>query len=532
MNTPNFLLIMTDQHRADHLGCHGNPVLRTPHIDSIAARGRKFDDFYVNCPICVPNRIAMMTARMPSTNGSRHNGIPMDREAVSYVDILRAAGYRTGLVGKCHLQDMTDIPARQDWPKAIHGLALPPDALSEARRERRVGPGWDTEIGALWKKDPDRSVTLPYYGFDHVRFCNGHGDDVYGHYTGWARDKGLDIEALRGKANAIPDTGIVAPQAWRTAVPEEGYSTSFVAEETLNFLDAQTGSDAPFFLHCSFPDPHHPFVPPGRYFDLYDPDDIPLPPSFGKVPKGEHPYATWLREKAARGESWDQGPPPFAMTDEAAVRQCIALTYGMISMVDDAVGRILERLDELGLRENTVVIFTSDHGDFMGDHGLMLKHGLHTDGVLRVPFLWSDPDPARNVGDTPLGCSIDIGPTILARTGLAAHNGAQGIDLFGDPAQTGRDRRKGIYIEEDELGAHLAAPEGMRSRTFVDRRWRLTIYDGFEGGELFDRRLDPLELDNLWDHPAHVADKARLIEAMLRERIRLDDRSPRTVHLA
>ena len=104
MSRPNFLLIMTDQHRADHLGCYGNPIVQTPNIDALAACGTRFEQFYVNCPICMPNRIAMMTARMPTTNGSRHNGIPMDREAVSYVDLLRAAGYRTGLVGKWQLR--------------------------------------------------------------------------------------------------------------------------------------------------------------------------------------------------------------------------------------------------------------------------------------------------------------------------------------------------------------------------------------------------------------------------------------------
>ncbi|MCB1395204.1 MAG: sulfatase-like hydrolase/transferase [Rhodobacteraceae bacterium] len=532
MSRPNFLLIMTDQHRADHLGCYGNPIVQTPNIDALAACGTRFEQFYVNCPICMPNRIAMMTARMPTTNGSRHNGIPMDREAVSYVDLLRAAGYRTGLVGKCHLQDMTDRVIQPDPAPQPPGLTPPPEPLSDARRERRIGAGWDAEVGAAWKADPNRQIALPYYGFDHVRFADGHGDDVYGHYTGWARDKGVDIEALRGPANAIPDNRIAAPQTWRSAVPEELYSTSFVADETCAFLDAQADADQPFFLHCSFPDPHHPFGPPGRYFDLYDPDAMPLPESFDAVGQGEHPYIAWLRDKAARGDSWDQGPPPFAVTDMAAMRQMIALTYGMITMVDDAIGRILARLDALGLRENTVVIFTSDHGDLMGDHGLMLKHAIHYDGVLRVPFIWSDCAPDHPGGKTPLGCSIDIGPTILARAGLAAHNGAQGIDLFGDPALTGLDRRKGILVEEDELGAHLAAPQGTRTRSFVTDRWRLTLYDGFEGGDLYDRRTDPLELRNLWDDPAHAADKARLIEAMLRERIRLDDRAPRSVHIA
>ncbi len=371
MNRPNFLVIMTDQQRADHLGCYGNGVVQTPHIDSIAARGIRFEHFYVACPICMPNRIVFMTGRMPSVNGSRHNGIPLDRNAVTFVDLLRHDGYRTALIGKCHLQNMTNklVPKPPGLPASF------PEELRDASRERRIGPDYEAELTHLWRADPDRAFPTPYYGFEEVRLADGHGDQVQGHYTKWLRDRHPDPDSLRGWQNALPSSGLRAPQAWRTAVPEELYPTSFVAEQTIQYLEdhAAGGREEPFFLHCSFPDPHHPFTPPGHYFDMYAPDQIPLPVSFHRAGEQEPPFLTELRRLAASGRSNTSGPVPFATTDGVAVQQMIALTYGMITMIDDAVGRILGTLRRLGLDEQTVVVFTSDHGDFMGDHGLMLE---------------------------------------------------------------------------------------------------------------------------------------------------------------
>lgn len=521
MSQPNFIVIMTDQHRADHLGCYGNSIIQTPHIDSFAARGIRFEHFYVACPICMPNRIVFMTGRMPSVNGSRHNGIPLDRNAVTFVDLLRHAGYRTALIGKCHLQNMTN--------KVVPGPSVPLASLSEelrdASRERRVGEEYEAELMHLWRADPNRSFPTPYYGFDTVRLADGHGDQVQGHYTKWLLDRHPDPDSLRGWQNALPASGLRAPQAWRTAVREELYPTSFVAEETIRYLEAYGagGREEPFFLHCSFPDPHHPFTPPGRYFDMYDPDRIPLPASFREVDEQEPPFLTQLRQLAAVGRSNTSGPVPFATTDELAVRQMIALTYGMITMIDDGVGRVLSVLERLNLDKNTVVVFTSDHGDFMGDHGLMLKHGLHYEGVLHVPFLWADPDDVRPSVSQVLGGTIDIGSTILARAGLAAANGNQGFDIVSCTRSGQPPDRFGLMVEEDELGVHLGTDKGLRTRTFLTPRWRLTLWDAVERGELFDRKVDPDELHNLWSSPEHQAKKGELIEMMLREKIRLGD---------
>ncbi len=534
MRRPNFLLIMTDQHRADHVGCYGNTIVRTPNIDAIASRGTRFDRFYVNCPICMPNRIVMMTGRMPSTNGSRHNGIPLDREAVTFVDLLRADGYRTALIGKCHLQNMTDKKVAVDDAGEAGALKAPPPELSDATRERRVGPEYQAELMSLWAADPERELETPYYGFDHVRLANGHGDQVHGHYDKWLRERDPDGFDKTGWRAALPAPGLTAPQAWRTALPEELYPTSFVEQEVREYLTDYASGDReqPFFLHCSFPDPHHPFTPPGRYFDMYDPDTIPLPESFDRIGENEHPFLKELREAATPQAGNEAGPRPFVMTDEKAARQIIALTYGMISMVDDAIGRILATLKQAGLDEDTIVVFTSDHGDFMGDHGLMLKHGLHYEGVLRVPFIWSDPKaPGRQETDRLAG-TIDIGSTILARAGLAPQNGNQGIDVVGETRPELLDARQGMLVEEDELADHLGREGGMRTRTLVTERYRLSMFDGMDYGELFDRIEDPDEMRNLWGSEVHREIRSAMVETMLRETIRLGDTAPRSVHVA
>ncbi|MDH3703526.1 MAG: sulfatase-like hydrolase/transferase, partial [Alphaproteobacteria bacterium] len=131
---PNLLLIVTDQHRADHLGCYGNSVVRTPNIDSLAARGTRFDNFYVSCPICMPNRATMMTGRMPSLHGVRQNGIPLPLQAVTFPELLRNAGYRTALVGKCHLQNISAVPLEHGVTRPDPDKTTPPEALREARR--------------------------------------------------------------------------------------------------------------------------------------------------------------------------------------------------------------------------------------------------------------------------------------------------------------------------------------------------------------------------------------------------------------
>jgi arylsulfatase A-like enzyme len=532
---PNFLFITTDQQRADHLGCYGNKIVKTSAIDNLAERGLLFEQFYVACPICMPNRVAILTGRMPTINGTRHNGIPLSRDAVTFVDILRAGGYHTGLVGKSHAQNITGHPLR---PHRVNtskqSASAPPDELADAHREQRKGPDYEAELMPLWHSAPTRDEpNLPYYGYEHVRFANGHSDHVQGHYTAWLNAQSGNGDALRGVENALPSPGIIAPQAWRTAVPETLYPTTYIADESCHFIDKHlsTQGDRPFFLHCSFTDPHHPFTPPGKYFDMYSPDDIPLPDSFYNRDPAEPPLLSQLRQEYENGEADGNGPVPFCVGEEEA-RQIIALTYGMITCVDDAIARLLAHLEAQGIADNTVVIFSSDHGDFMGDHGIMLKHGLHYNGVTRVPFIYVDPDRCESGRSNIPGSSIDTGAIVLARAGLAPYNGFQGIDLIGVQDGEKANPRRGILIEEDELGEHLNRECGVRLRSYIEDNWRITLWDGIDQGEMFNLNTDPLEINNLWAHKEFAEKKAHLTESMLREMIRLNDTAPLATHIA
>jgi arylsulfatase A-like enzyme len=514
---PNFLFIITDQHRADHLGCYGNRIVRTPSIDSLAARGRRFQNFFVNVPICMPNRASIMTGRMASLHGALHNGIPLSRQHVTFVDVLRAAGYRTALVGKSHLQAFTGLQATRTYT-VRDGYEAPSPPLREAYRHTRRGPDYDLENIKTWSSSLQSRCGGDFYGFEQVDIAADHADAASGDYLLWARAKRPDFDKLVGSQNALPDNRINAPQAWRTAVPEDLYSTRYIEERTIARLhDYAATRDQPFFIQMSFPDPHHPFTPPGRYWDMYDPATIPLPASFGK---GDLPPIAAMRDALRQGSDPRNSQSPFAVSDREA-REIIALTYGMISMIDDSIGRVLAKMSDLGLAENTVVIFTSDHGDYMGDHGLMLKMLLHYRGLIRVPFIWSEPGIQPTV-DTTLGSSIDIASSVLSRAGIELYNGMQGRDLLGDPAAA----PDSVIIEEDSQRPVIGFERLQRVRTIVTARWRMSVRLGETWGELFDLDSDPHEIDNLWDAPQAAGIKHQLFEQLALRLIALQERSP------
>jgi arylsulfatase A-like enzyme len=513
---PNFLFIITDQHRADHLGCGGNRVVRTPNIDAIATKGTMWDRFYVANPICMPNRASIMTGRMCSAHGARHNGIPLSKDHTTFVELLRDAGYRTGLIGKSHLQSFTGLPATNTFTPAAD-LHTPSPHLRDAIKNNRHTPEYDLEVVPKWDRPLAERIGGNFYGFEHVEIAADHADQASGDYLLWAREQRADFDSLVGPENALPDNRINAPQAWRTAVPEELYSTSWISDHSAAWLEQQAGTDTPFFLQMSFPDPHHPFTPPGRYWDMYDPAQIDLPATFGK---GTLPPVRAMQEAMQNGTDPRDNQNPFAVTEDEA-RAIIALTYGMITMIDDAIGRVLQRLERLGLAENTVVIFTSDHGDYMGDHGLMLKLLLHYQGLIRVPFIWHDPTTSASGSvDSGLASSIDIAPTILARAGIQPYNGIQGRDLLSaSPPEA-------IIIEEDSQRRMTGFDRPQRVRTVVTDRYRMSLREGEDWHELYDLSSDPGEMRNLYDQPSGSAARQELTEIMLRRVIDLQDRSP------
>ncbi|MEZ5792759.1 MAG: sulfatase-like hydrolase/transferase [Nitratireductor sp.] len=195
--TPNFLVIITDQQRADHLSCTGNTILRTPNIDALAARGRRYENFYVSIPICMPNRATLFTGRMPSLHGAHCNGSTLSLSANTMTELLRQAGYHTELVGKSHLQNMTGRPAMM--PKdTCSGLTQPTSDFSEARIGLWSDGSHDQEDTMVWEQKPEHNVSLPYYGFEKADVSTMHGDVVGASWRRWAKAREPNLENLIG----------------------------------------------------------------------------------------------------------------------------------------------------------------------------------------------------------------------------------------------------------------------------------------------------------------------------------------------
>lgn len=516
---PNFLLFITDQHRADHLGCAGHPDVRTPHIDALAGEGWRFTDFHVATPICQPNRASLMTGRLPSAHGVQMNGRELSLGERSFVETLRASGYRTALVGKAHLQNITDVPP--PWPGA--GQRLPDDARSPY-------PGrYGQEVATRWAADPTVELDLPYYGFESVCLTIGHADEQQGHWRRWLRQQRPDADRLIGPEHAEPTPGLALGrlrQAWRTRVPEDLYPTAYIAERSCDELRRLASGTAPFFLQCSFPDPHHPFTPPGRYWDLFDPASVSLPASFHAAPVDPPPPLAWLRAQRERDPAFRPGHGTFACTEQE-VREALALNHGSLACIDDAVGRVMACLRALDLDHDTVVLFTSDHGELLGEHGLMFKGGLHCAALTRVPFIWRDPaQPDRGRQTDALAQTTDIAPTVLVRAGLQPANGMHGLPL--QPVLGGRAShvRDALLIEEESQRSDFGLDRRLRLRTLRDHRHRYTVYDGQPWGELYDLQADPLELHNRWNDAQARGLRGELAEQLARAMLAGADNSP------
>jgi arylsulfatase A-like enzyme len=522
---PNFLFFITDQQRADHLGCYGNPIVRTPAIDVLARAGWSADEFYTATPICMPNRASLMTGRMPSRHGVRHNGIELSFDETSFVEVLREAGYATAHIGKSHLQNIEIIPPQ--YPRDEQ-----PRRSREARRE---GPGrHGQEIWKRWEDDPDCDIETPFYGFETVDLVIHHADTAYGHWRRWLRAQTRDAARLIGPENAFPSAEIElckSRQAWRTRVPEELYPTNWIADRTVARLREMAKGNKPWFIHCSFPDPHHPFTPPGRYWGMVKPEDVPAPSSFHAKHIGLAPHTRWLYEMRDTGRAVKHTQALFACTEREA-REAIALNYGSIACIDDAIARVMAELSNLGLARNTVVIFTSDHGDFLGDHQLLLKGPVHYRGLVRVPFIWTDPAGRKGVRSKALTQTTDIAPTILERAGVEPWNGIQGHSLLSLIHGKRERFRERLLIEEEGQRYYMGFPGRVRMRSVITDRYRLSLYDGVPWGELYDLREDPDELVNRWDEPASRGLRGSLTDELMRAMLEHSETSPYPTQIA
>jgi arylsulfatase A-like enzyme len=458
-----------------------------------------------------------LTGRYPSLHGLRYNGCVLPQSANTFVDVLAQNGYDTAAIGKSHLQPFTGQPP------------MGRDTGDE------VGEAWKVERPETYAEEPPHyagktrgAFPTPYYGYQHVDMVTRHGDRCGGHYGQWFHQNAPDRAALHDPANELPHN-YTCPQAYRTPIPEELYPTAYIRDRAIDYLSARVPEDAPFFAFVSFPDPHHPFNPPGKYWNMYDPDDFDVELPF-EAHQNPPPPLQWLHDSWKNGGG--QTTPQTAMMLEAdQIRQAMALTAGMTACVDDAVGAILAALKAAGLDEDTVVCFNSDHGDYMGDFNMILKGALPFRSITRVPFIWSDPE-AREAQTTDALCStVDLAATILERAGLAPFNGNQG-QSFLDAVQGGDGPRSEALIEYNDGGKRLGFERPARVRALVTPDWRYTIYRDQDWGELYDLNADPKETHNLWDSPDHQGVRAHLSERLSHHLIAQMDESPLSDRIA
>lgn len=516
---PNFLFLITDQQRADWLGCYGHPVVQTPNIDAIAARGARFDNFHAASPVCMPNRASLLTGRYPSLHGLRYNGCALPETATTFVDQLAGAGYHTAAIGKSHLQPFTGMPP---MGQTEDDIAATPEAWKQTEA------GYDQEDPAQYQSDRRYAFRTPYYGYQHVDMVTGHGDQCGGHYLQWFRNNADDWAALHDPANELPHD-YSCPQAYRTPVPEGLYPTAYIRDRAVEYLKSRADQDDPFFAFVSFPDPHHPFNPPGKYWNMYSPDefDAPLPYEAHQNPT---PPMKWLHENWKSG-SRQLTPQTAMMLNEQQLKQAMALTAGMTTLIDDAVGDIVDTLNQSGLGEDTVICYNADHGDYMGDFNMLLKGALPFKSITRVPFIWSDPADRTPASTDALCSTVDLSATILDRAGVETFNGMQGKSFL--PVLCGADEHRAeALIEYNDGGTRLGFDKPARVRALVTPKWRYTVYHEQDWGELYDLENDPDETLNLWDNADHGAVRAHLSERLAHHLIAQMDESPMATRIA
>ncbi len=498
----NVLFIITDQHRADHMSCSGNPILKTPNLDALAKEGVRFSNAFCTNPMCMPNRATLLTGLYPNVHGVRSNGMILSKDVPTITQTLHKRGYHTCAIGKLHHQFNT--PAYNFKVKSAESFG-----------------DW-----LLKKEDfcPVReNFPMPYYGYEEVEMILGHGTLCTGHYLDWLEERAPhNAEEMRKRWEPIGNFFSVFCE---NDLPVEHYTSAYVTERTIAFLERHARGDRgnkPFYLHCSFPDPHQPVNPPGEYRDMYKPDEIELPSSFYDIKNLRHhefiaPYINAF---------------PGAMlreTTEEEARKFIAYTYGTVALIDYSIGQILASLEKLGLADNTIVIYTSDHGDLMGDHGLLFKGPSPFNGVFQIPMIWKVPGVTKQGVSNSLISSIDVPKTILNLLNIKKRYqppSMQGYDftpVLKDPNQKVRDY---CLIENDEeVGPR--GPFYVRLRHLITEDYKLTVYTSLpEHGDLFDRKNDPEELNNLWYDKNYNEIRFKMVNKILRENLKAQTRYP------
>lgn len=489
----NILFITSDQQRGDCYGFEGRKV-KTPHLDEFAAAGTRFAACITPNVVCQPSRASILTGLLPRTHGVADNGIdlPEDVGNQGFAAAFARAGWKTGFIGKPHFS-------------TFH--TFKPTGRPECRSSsHEYGPDW---FG-------------PYMGFEHVELMiAGHNMFLPQkppeglHYEAWYHKDGRgdrlnQLYLTRG----APDVG--ATQTWHSALPPAYHNSTWVGDRTIDFMRTNKGKN--WICWASFPDPHHPFDAPEPWSRLHHPDDVDLP----KHRTLDLDRRPWWHRASLEGTPKLADPKLQAFRAEQSrtprqsdlqMRHLVANYYGMISLIDHNVGRIINELERMGLADDTLVIYSTDHGDWLGDHGLILKGPMMYEGLLRVGLLARGPGvPKGKIVADPVS-TLDLTATFHDYAAVAPLRSMHSRSLR--PLIEGNAGRDHAY-NEWELNASRCGVE-LKLRTVRTKTHKLTLELASGAGELYDLANDPTEMDNRFGDPA-LAKAQKELTDMIRAR--------------
>lgn len=493
----NILFVMADQLRWDYLSCYGHPHLHTPNIDRIAEKGVRFDKAYVQSPVCGPSRASTYTGRTVFSHGATWNHVPLPIGEWTLGDYLKPAGIRTAVVGKTHMKPDTEGMARLGLnPATDIGVLVSEAGFDPYERDDGLHP-----TGVLRRKNKP----LAYNDW-----LNAHGYDGENPWNDYANSaEGPNGEVLSGWY--LENSNLPA------RVREEHSESAYMTDRAIQFIEEQ--GDEPWLCHLSYIKPHWPYIAPAPYHDMYGPD-------------------TWLPVHRDESERQTGNPVFKAFTDQRVsqafsdteIRNAVMPAYmGLVKQIDDQLGRLFDWMAETGRDTDTMIVITSDHGDYLGDHWMGEKELFHECSV-RIPLIIHDPRPqadaTRGTVSDALVESIDLVPTFVEAAGQQpAYHRLEGQSLM--PLLQGSDMDDhtwrdavfseidyGAYQSQELLGVDADRARGYMLRT---RRWKYVHFTGFPP-QLFDLANDPDEFHDLGEDAAHATTRddmhRRLLERL------------------
>jgi len=466
---PNILWITTDQQRFDTLGCYGNEFVQTPHLDTLAREGVQFINAFSQSPVCTPSRGCFLTGRYPRTCRVRQNGANIPEDEIVITKLLSDAGYICGLSGKLHLSACD--------PEVCHGT------------ERRIDDGYD----------------VFHWSHDNTNLW------ISNEFFQWLNQKDAQYVRKRFKKSRFVQYG------W----PEEHHQTTWCVEKAISFIKQAANFSKPWLFSLNIFDPHHSFDPPEKYLQRYMKffDEIPLP-NYVEGELENKPEWQNIDHQGAYGQTERYNYEHMKERDHRSIQ---AAYWAMCDLIDAQIGRVIKILKETNQLEDTIIIFHSDHGEMLGDHGIYLKGPYFYEPAIHIPLIiyWKGKIQSKKIDS--LVELIDLPETILEMVNIQRHSGMQGKSLcpliFNDETPT--HHRDDIYCEYYNAMPWHKDPTAQATMVRTER-YKLVVDHSRSFGELYDLKTDPRESNNLWNNKDYSEIKTNML-------IRLTNRMAFTV---